>query len=58
MRSALAATFTDPEFLAEADKIGLSVNGPRSGAELSRVIERAYQTPASIVERLRKLNTP
>jgi tripartite-type tricarboxylate transporter receptor subunit TctC len=58
MRDALAATFTDPDFLAEADKIGLSVNGPRNGADLSRVIARAYQTPASIIERLRKLNTP
>jgi tripartite-type tricarboxylate transporter receptor subunit TctC len=56
MRKALAETFADPEFLAEGDKIGLSLNDPRSGEELLRVIERAYATPADIVARLRKLN--
>ena len=56
MRQALAETFVDPEFLAEGDKIGLSLNDPRSGAELLRVIERAYAMPAEIVARLRKFN--
>ena len=56
MRQALAETFADPEFLAECDKIGLSLNDPRSGEELLRVIEHAYALPAEIVERLRKLN--
>jgi len=58
LRAALAQTFTDPEFRAEADKIGLSVNDPRSGEELLTVIERAYALPPEIVARLRKLNTP
>jgi tripartite-type tricarboxylate transporter receptor subunit TctC len=58
LRHALAETFADPDFVAESEKIGLSLNDPRSGDELSRVIERAYQTPPQIVERLRKLNTP
>jgi len=58
MRNALTATFADADFLAEAQKIGVSVNEPRSGEELLRVIERAYQTPPHIVERLRKLNNP
>jgi tripartite-type tricarboxylate transporter receptor subunit TctC len=58
MRQALADTFTDAEFLAEGDKIGLSVNDPRGGEELLRVIERAYATPPDIVARLRKLNRP
>jgi tripartite-type tricarboxylate transporter receptor subunit TctC len=56
LRQALAETFADPEFLAEGDKIGLSLNDPRSGEELLRVIERAYATPAAILDRLRKLN--
>jgi tripartite-type tricarboxylate transporter receptor subunit TctC len=56
LRQALAETFADPEFLAEGDKIGLSLNDPRSGEELLRVIERAYAMPPDIVERLRKLN--
>jgi tripartite-type tricarboxylate transporter receptor subunit TctC len=58
MRQALAATFADPDFIADGQKIGLSLNDPRSGDELLRVIERAYQTPPAIVQRLRKLNTP
>jgi tripartite-type tricarboxylate transporter receptor subunit TctC len=58
MRKALAETFADPEFLAEAAKIGLSVNGPRSGEQLLQVIERAYQLPPPIIDRLRKLNNP
>jgi tripartite-type tricarboxylate transporter receptor subunit TctC len=56
LRQALAETFVDPEFLAEGDKIGLSLNDPRSGEELLRVIERAYAMPPDIVARLRKLN--
>ncbi len=58
LRHALAETLADPDFVAESEKIGLSLNDPRSGDELSRVIERVYQTPPQIVERLRKLNTP
>jgi tripartite-type tricarboxylate transporter receptor subunit TctC len=58
MRQALAETFADPQFRAEADKIGLTLNDPRSGEELLRVIERAYATPPDIVARLRKLNAP
>jgi hypothetical protein len=58
MRKALVQTFTDPDFLAEGDKIGLSLNDPRSGEELLGVIARAYATPPQIVARLRKLNTP
>ena len=56
LRQALAETFVDPEFLAEGEKIGLSLNDPRSGEELLRVIERAYAMPPDIVDRLRKLN--
>jgi tripartite-type tricarboxylate transporter receptor subunit TctC len=58
MRQALAATFADPDFRAEADKIGLTLNDPRSGEELLRVITRAYASPPDIVARLRKLNAP
>jgi len=58
MRRALAETFADPAFLADADKIGVSVNEPRSGPELLRVIESAYAAPPDIIERLRKLNNP
>src|SRR5580704_17221990 len=58
LRQALADTFADPAFMAEGDKIGLSLNDPRSGEDLARVIARVYATPPDIVARLRKLNAP
>jgi hypothetical protein len=58
MRKALADTFTDPEFLAEGERIGLAVNAPRTGEQLQEVITRAYQTPSRVIERLQKLNNP
>jgi len=58
MRKALAETFAAPEFLADAEKIGVSVNQPRNGEELLQVIARAYDTPPEIIDRLRKLNNP
>jgi tripartite-type tricarboxylate transporter receptor subunit TctC len=58
MRKALAATFTDAQFQADARKIGLIVNAPRTGEELQKVIAGAYRTPSRVVDRLRKLNNP
>jgi tripartite-type tricarboxylate transporter receptor subunit TctC len=58
MRKALAETFADPDFLADGKKIGIEVNAPRGGDDLVKVIERAYQAPPRIIERLRKLNNP
>jgi tripartite-type tricarboxylate transporter receptor subunit TctC len=58
LRKALMETFADPDFVADAKKTGLQVNSPRSGDELVRVIERAYQAPPQIIARLRELNKP
>ena len=58
MRQALAQTFADPEFLAEGARMGLGLNAPRAGEQLTDVIARAYQSPPRIVERLQKLNNP
>jgi tripartite-type tricarboxylate transporter receptor subunit TctC len=58
MRKALADTFTDKEFQADAEKIGLIVNAPKTGEELQEVIAKAYATPSRVVERLQKLNNP
>jgi tripartite-type tricarboxylate transporter receptor subunit TctC len=55
MRAALAATFSDREFRAEAEAIGLDINNPRTGPQTGAVVERAYKTPAHIVERLQRL---
>jgi len=58
MRKALAETFRDPDFKADAEKIGLIVNDPRTGEQLQDVIVKAYATPSRVVERLQKLNNP
>jgi tripartite-type tricarboxylate transporter receptor subunit TctC len=55
MRKALAETFTDPEFKAEAEKIGLVVNAPRTGEQLYDVIRGAYAAAPATIERLRSL---
>jgi tripartite-type tricarboxylate transporter receptor subunit TctC len=58
MRKALTDTFTDAQFKADADKIGLIVNAPQTGEQLQKVIADAYKAPTRVVERLRKLNNP
>jgi tripartite-type tricarboxylate transporter receptor subunit TctC len=55
MRKALAMTFIDREFLAEAKKIGLIVNAPRTGEQLYDVIRKAYAAVPSTIARLRTL---
>ncbi len=58
MRKALADTFQDAQFQADANKLGLIVNAPQTGQQLQDVIVRAYESPARVVERIRKLNNP
>lgn len=54
-RRAFDATMTDPDFLSEAKKIGLTVDGPIDGAEVRKVVERLYATPPHVVEAVGKL---
>jgi tripartite-type tricarboxylate transporter receptor subunit TctC len=56
MRQALADTFADSNFVADAKKIGLVVNAPQTGQQLQDVIDQAYATPPRVVDRLRALN--
>jgi tripartite-type tricarboxylate transporter receptor subunit TctC len=58
LRAAFAATMADAEFLAEGERMGLGLNDPRSGAQIQEVMERAYQSPPAVIERLRQLNAP
>jgi tripartite-type tricarboxylate transporter receptor subunit TctC len=58
LRQAFAATMTDPEFLAESEKIGLGLKAPRTGEQMQAVMERTYQSPPRVVDRLRQLNAP
>ena len=44
----------DANFLADAAKAGLEVDGPMGGAEIDKVVERIYATPPAVVEQVRK----
>jgi tripartite-type tricarboxylate transporter receptor subunit TctC len=55
LRQALAATFSDPKFLADANRMNLGINDPRSGAALAELIAAVYRTPSAIVDKLRRL---
>ena len=55
LRTAIAATFSDPRFLAEANKMNLGINDQRSGAELAETIAATYRTPSAITDKLRRL---
>jgi len=58
LRAAFAATMADPEFLTEGERIGLGLNAPHTGAQIQEVMERAYQSPPRVIDRLRQLNVP
>ncbi|MFL6796010.1 MAG: Bug family tripartite tricarboxylate transporter substrate binding protein [Xanthobacteraceae bacterium] len=57
LRAAFAFTMNEPEFLAEAERLGLGLNAARTGAELQELVERAYSSPPGVIERLRQLNS-
>jgi tripartite-type tricarboxylate transporter receptor subunit TctC len=44
----------DERFLADAQKAGLEVDGPMTGTEMQKVVERIYATPKPVVEQVRK----
>jgi hypothetical protein len=52
LRAAMAATFRDPQFLADCEKQGIECTDSRTGAELEALIRQAYATPEEIRKRL------
>jgi len=56
MRKALEDTFKDPGFVADANRMALGVNAPRTGAQIQKMLDDAYRTPPNVVARLRKLS--
>ena len=54
-RAAFDATMVDPDFLAEAVKLKLTVDGPISGAEVEKIVQRLYATPPAVADSVRKL---
>lgn len=54
-RRAFDATIIDKDFLEEAKKLNLVVDGPISGVEVEKVVARLYATPPHIAEAVRRL---
>ncbi len=57
LRKAFAATFNDPEFAADAKKVGFSELQPQSGPALEKVIRDTYASPKDVVDVLRYIFT-
>ncbi len=53
LRAGFQATMRDPEFLADAEKVGLDV-APMPGEKLQQAIEKLYGSSASLIERARR----
>jgi tripartite-type tricarboxylate transporter receptor subunit TctC len=52
LRKAFDETVKDPEFLADAAKLKLDVS-PISAAETASVVEKFYETPSAVVQKVR-----
>ncbi len=55
IRRAFAAMFADPAFVADAKQAGLPVEAPLGAEDVQKIIERVYNAPQKIIERMRKL---
>jgi tripartite-type tricarboxylate transporter receptor subunit TctC len=53
LRDAFMATMADPQFLAEIQKLQLTID-PTSGEEMERIVREAYALPDSIIAKVRK----
>jgi tripartite-type tricarboxylate transporter receptor subunit TctC len=54
LRKALADTYKDPEFLADAKKARLDM-APLSGEELEKIVERTYNLDKNLVAKLKEI---
>ncbi len=52
LRDAFAATFRDPQFVAECEKQGIDCTDTRTGEQLEALIKEAYGVPDEIKRRL------
>jgi tripartite-type tricarboxylate transporter receptor subunit TctC len=53
LRDAFTATMKDPAFLAETQKLQLTID-PTSGEEMERIVRDAYALPDAIIAKVRK----
>lgn len=54
LRKALADTYKDPEFLADAKKARLDM-APLSGEELEKIVERTYRLDKNLIAKLQEI---
>jgi tripartite-type tricarboxylate transporter receptor subunit TctC len=57
LRKAFDATMADPQFLADAEKMKISIT-PLGGAEVQDLIKKLYATPKDFVERAKTVIKP
>jgi tripartite-type tricarboxylate transporter receptor subunit TctC len=53
LREAFMATMKDPDFLADIQKLQLTID-PTTGEEMERIVREAYALPAGVVAKVRK----
>jgi len=55
LRKAFDETMKDQEFLAEAKKLNIDIDGPSDGAAVEALLKRLYATPKDVVDRVTEL---
>lgn len=54
LRQAFDATITDPEFLAEAQRMNQDITAPLSGVTVEEIMDNLYASPSDMLDRLRE----
>ena len=57
MRKAMFATFNDPAFSDDAQKIAFGEITPQTGEQIEKVIREVYASPPHIVEQFKLIAT-
>jgi tripartite-type tricarboxylate transporter receptor subunit TctC len=55
LRAAFQALLTDADFLADAKKSAVDVDGPISGEAVGKIVDELYATPPDVIERVKAL---
>jgi hypothetical protein len=55
LRAAFDAVLKDPDFLADARRSGVDVDGPIDGEAVRKIVDELYATPSDIVESVKTL---
>jgi tripartite-type tricarboxylate transporter receptor subunit TctC len=55
LRAAFDEVLRDPDFLADAKRSGVEVDGPIDGEAVGKIVDELYATPRDIIERVKAL---